>query len=229
MPQITEPGLNLAAFRAVDAAGDPQTLVRYLDQAKLQPTLQALWPRMIEQLRLPRPARLLDAGCGLGAEAMELARAGEVDVTGIDSSLAMIEGSRPRHQGSRPRHHRDRAADADRRLRQRLGRPSAAAPAASGGHARRDVIRRGGRPRVLLTLTHGKHPHPRGATAGIEVIRRGGCRAEILFTRRCGSSSCQEPRELQAQTSPTRTAHEVARIIHGPTVECGRTRRRSAG
>ena len=100
MPQSTEPGLDLAAFRAVDAAGDPQTLVRYLDQAKLQPTLQALRPRMIEQLRLPRPARLLDAGCGLGTEAMDLARTGEVDVTGIDSSLAMVEEAQRRASSS---------------------------------------------------------------------------------------------------------------------------------
>jgi ubiquinone/menaquinone biosynthesis C-methylase UbiE len=43
---------------------------------------------MTEQLRLPRPARLLDAGCGLGTEAMELARTGGVDVVGIDACQA---------------------------------------------------------------------------------------------------------------------------------------------
>jgi ubiquinone/menaquinone biosynthesis C-methylase UbiE len=100
MPQTTGPGLDLAAFSAVDAADDPQALQHYLDQAKLQPTLQALRPKMIEQLRLPRPARLLDAGCGLGTEAMELARAGEVDVVGIDNSLAMIEEARRRVSGT---------------------------------------------------------------------------------------------------------------------------------
>lgn len=98
--QITGPGLDLSAFRAVDAADDPQALVRYLDQAKLQSALQALRPRVVEQLRLPRPARLLDAGCGPGTEAMELARTGEVDVVGIDSSLAMIEEARRRASGS---------------------------------------------------------------------------------------------------------------------------------
>lgn len=96
MPQITGPGLDLSAFRAVDDAGDPPALVRYLDQAKLQPALQALRPRMIDQLRLTTPARLLDAGCGIGTEAIEMARTAEIDVVGVDSSRAMVEEARRR-------------------------------------------------------------------------------------------------------------------------------------
>jgi ubiquinone/menaquinone biosynthesis C-methylase UbiE len=100
MSQITGPGLDLAAFSAVDEADDPQALLRYLDRAKLQPTLQQLRSRMIELLRLPDPARLLDAGCGLGTEAMELARTGHVEVAGIDSSPAMIDAARRRASGT---------------------------------------------------------------------------------------------------------------------------------
>jgi hypothetical protein len=33
VPRITGPGPDLAAFAAVDAASDPQSLLRYLDQA----------------------------------------------------------------------------------------------------------------------------------------------------------------------------------------------------
>jgi ubiquinone/menaquinone biosynthesis C-methylase UbiE len=100
MRQFAGPGLDLAAFAAVDAATDQQALLDYLDQAKRQPTLQSLRPRMVEQLRLSRPARVLDAGCGLGGEALELAGTGGVEVVGIDSSQAMIEEARRRASGT---------------------------------------------------------------------------------------------------------------------------------
>lgn len=96
MQQFTGPGLDLAAFAAVDAADDPRALLGYLDRAKLQPTLQALRLRMIDLLQLTPPARVLDAGCGLGGEALELAGRGDVEVVGVDSSLAMIEQARAR-------------------------------------------------------------------------------------------------------------------------------------
>jgi len=47
----------------------------------------------------PNPP-LPDAGCGFGAEAIELTRTGEVDVIGIDNSLAMIEEARRRVSGT---------------------------------------------------------------------------------------------------------------------------------
>lgn len=100
MPQITGPGLDLAAFQAVDASSDPQSLVRYLDQAKEQPTLQALVTRMADLLRPSAGARLLDAGCGLGTEAVALARARGCEVVGVDCSLAMIEEARRRVSGT---------------------------------------------------------------------------------------------------------------------------------
>jgi ubiquinone/menaquinone biosynthesis C-methylase UbiE len=100
MAQTTGPGLNLADFSAVDTSADPQALVRYLDQAKSQPTLKALWPKLIEQLRLPKPARVLDAGCGLGVEALELARTGDVEVVGVDSSRTMIDEAERRASGT---------------------------------------------------------------------------------------------------------------------------------
>lgn len=48
---------------------------------------------------LGRPARVLDAGCGTGRVAVELARRGH-DVVGVDSDPSMLEVAR-RHDGAR--------------------------------------------------------------------------------------------------------------------------------
>ena len=91
MAQTAGEGLDLAAFCDVDASWDPQALVRYMERAKTQQTLKALQPKTIEQLRLPTPARVLDVGCGLGTEALDLAERENVEVIGVDSSHAIPE------------------------------------------------------------------------------------------------------------------------------------------
>jgi ubiquinone/menaquinone biosynthesis C-methylase UbiE len=100
MSQFTGPGLDLSAFAAVDAAAEPHVLLGFLDQVKMLPTLQGLRPRMVELLQLPQPALVLDAGCGLAGEAMELAQIGGIEVVGVDASHVMIEEARRRVLGT---------------------------------------------------------------------------------------------------------------------------------
>jgi ubiquinone/menaquinone biosynthesis C-methylase UbiE len=98
--QTAGEGLDLAAFCDVDASWDPQALVRYMERAKTQQTLKALQPKTIEQLRLPTPARVLDVGCGLGTEALDLAERENVEVIGVDSSQTMIHEAMRRASGT---------------------------------------------------------------------------------------------------------------------------------
>jgi SAM-dependent methyltransferase len=58
---------------------------------------RSLLERVIDQLQLPRPARILDAGCGSGRNMVELARRGAV--TGVELSQASVCLARARHVG----------------------------------------------------------------------------------------------------------------------------------
>ena len=55
---------------------------------------------MVELLRLTPPARVLDVGCGLGDEAVQLAALAGVQVVAVDGSRVMIEEATRRAEGS---------------------------------------------------------------------------------------------------------------------------------
>jgi ubiquinone/menaquinone biosynthesis C-methylase UbiE len=93
-------GADVAGFHAVDQAVDPQALIQFLARAKTQPELQALQAQMLEQLRLRPMSRVLDVGCGYGADAATIAyRVAGGTVVGVDLSHTMIDEAKRRTEG----------------------------------------------------------------------------------------------------------------------------------
>ena len=87
-------------FAAVDAALDPQTFVRYLQQR--QPDSVDLRRRLsYELLEVREGQRLLDVGCGLGDDVRALARLVGISggVVGLDRSERLLEAARHRSAG----------------------------------------------------------------------------------------------------------------------------------
>ena len=95
---MTEPEKS-GAWRQVDASGDADDMIAYLDRAAaVTATLRA---ESLALLRLVRDAVVLDAGCGTGVAAVEMA-----DVVGaggrvhaIDPSDAMVRCTAGRGEG----------------------------------------------------------------------------------------------------------------------------------
>jgi ubiquinone/menaquinone biosynthesis C-methylase UbiE len=87
------------AFRDVDASGVAPELVRYLDEVAARPEVRALHDAAHAMLA-PQPGEnVLEVGCGLGADAREIARAVAPAgrVTAVDVSDAMLAAARERH------------------------------------------------------------------------------------------------------------------------------------
>jgi ubiquinone/menaquinone biosynthesis C-methylase UbiE len=96
-------GADVSGFHAVDQAADPQALIQFLARGKTQPELQALQALMLQELRLDSTSRVLDVGCGYGADAAEIAqRVGDGSVVGVDLSHIMIDEAKRRTGGRRP-------------------------------------------------------------------------------------------------------------------------------
>jgi ubiquinone/menaquinone biosynthesis C-methylase UbiE len=96
-------GADVTYFHAVDQAVDPQELIGFLTRAKSQPVLQALEERMLEELRLGPGFRVLDVGCGYGADALDISRRVEGgSVVGVDASHVMIDEAKRRTAGCGP-------------------------------------------------------------------------------------------------------------------------------
>ncbi len=87
-----------AEFTDVDRAGDPQWYVRCLDFQHTTPFNRRYKERAFALLDLAPGQRVLDIGCGLGADVLALADAvapgGEV--VGLDASRTMIDEARAR-------------------------------------------------------------------------------------------------------------------------------------
>ncbi|SRR5579884_82939 len=85
-------------FDAVDLAPDVAYLVRFLETAKQVPGFRQAKDEMLAAMRLRPGMCVLEGGCGLGADAVELAaRVAPVGrVVAVDLSRAMIEEARRR-------------------------------------------------------------------------------------------------------------------------------------
>jgi SAM-dependent methyltransferase len=93
---------NEHVFEDVDSSGVAPQLVAYLEAVAARPEVQALHDRATALLA-PRPGeRVLEVGCGLGADARELAGrvAPDGEVVAVDLSKAMVEAARERHDAT---------------------------------------------------------------------------------------------------------------------------------
>jgi SAM-dependent methyltransferase len=93
-PTVTTPETGRLQFPSVDASTDPARHADYL--ALVATVIAELRAEALEALDLPPEARLLDAGCGLGEHAIEIASrvlpGGRV--VGVDASHMMVERAR---------------------------------------------------------------------------------------------------------------------------------------
>jgi ubiquinone/menaquinone biosynthesis C-methylase UbiE len=89
---------DVSRFNAVDQTADPAVMVAFLEAAAEIPGLRELKVAMLAELCLDKALTALDVGCGLGADAAEMAGRMPKDgrVTGIDNSAAMIGEARRR-------------------------------------------------------------------------------------------------------------------------------------
>jgi ubiquinone/menaquinone biosynthesis C-methylase UbiE len=92
---------DVTHFTAVDQTGDPAFFARFLDEANKLPASVAFKPIIIDGLHLQGAERVLDVGCGMGADVFDLAtRVGTTGhVTGVDVSASLIEEARRRAEG----------------------------------------------------------------------------------------------------------------------------------
>ncbi|MGH8428266.1 MAG: methyltransferase domain-containing protein [Gammaproteobacteria bacterium] len=93
---------DISHFTAVDQSGDPAFFARFLHEANRNPAIMASKPLIIAGLHLRGADNVLDVGCGMGADAFDLAaRVGAAGhVTGVDMSASLIEEAR-RHAETR--------------------------------------------------------------------------------------------------------------------------------
>ncbi|MDA4130553.1 MAG: methyltransferase domain-containing protein, partial [Thaumarchaeota archaeon] len=91
-------GDDITLFTAVDKTKDPNFFTKFLDEGNAIPAIRASKPIILEGLQLRRGARVLDAGCGPGSDAFEIARivGNTGKVVGIDVSEVMINEARKR-------------------------------------------------------------------------------------------------------------------------------------
>jgi SAM-dependent methyltransferase len=86
------PSQDVTHFTSVDHTGDPGFFLHFLDEVNKQSEVIAWKPLILDGLRLQPGMRVLDVGCGLGADAFELAASVGPDglVTGVDFSESLI-------------------------------------------------------------------------------------------------------------------------------------------
>jgi ubiquinone/menaquinone biosynthesis C-methylase UbiE len=83
---------DVTQFTTVDRSGDPAFFIHFLDEANKLPSAIAWKQSILDGLRLQPGARVLDIGCGMGTDALDLAaRVGQTgQVTGVDFSESLI-------------------------------------------------------------------------------------------------------------------------------------------
>ena len=89
---------DITLFTAVDRSGDPGFFAEFLERGNRVPAVAASKPVLLDALRLQPGQRVLDAGCGTGADVVDLAHrvgAGGT-VVGVDISEALIGEARRR-------------------------------------------------------------------------------------------------------------------------------------
>jgi len=98
---MSTPNTDVAEFSDVDRADQPQTLIGYLELAKALAGWRGAKQDGLTALRLRPGDVVLDAGCGYGADAVEIARhvGPNGTVIGLDLSEAMIAEGNRRGQG----------------------------------------------------------------------------------------------------------------------------------
>jgi len=89
-----------SAWTDVDRARDPDRLVAGLDRLRSDPFFAEQKAKTIEQLALTGAARLLDVGCGTGADLSEMSDAAG-DVYGVERSVVMLAEARRRSPSAR--------------------------------------------------------------------------------------------------------------------------------
>jgi ubiquinone/menaquinone biosynthesis C-methylase UbiE len=93
---------DVTRFGSVDEQSDPDYFVRFLDQVNEMPQILEVEDVAIGQLRLSPGARVLDLGCGTGADTRRLAAlvGPDGEAVGIDASASMISVARQRVEGT---------------------------------------------------------------------------------------------------------------------------------
>ena len=83
---------DVTHFTSVDQTADPAFFLNFLDEANKLPGAIAWKPAILDGLRLQPGAQVLDVGCGVGADAFDLAdRIGPSGhVTGVDISASLV-------------------------------------------------------------------------------------------------------------------------------------------
>jgi ubiquinone/menaquinone biosynthesis C-methylase UbiE len=91
--------LDITHFTSVDSSTDPRQFQRFLDEGNALPGIVASKPLILQGLHLKPGLRVLDVGCGTGADAMAIV--GKIgptgSVVGVDASEAMIKEARARY------------------------------------------------------------------------------------------------------------------------------------
>jgi ubiquinone/menaquinone biosynthesis C-methylase UbiE len=92
---------DVTHFTSVDQTGDPAFFLRFLEAANRNHTIITAKPIIIDGLRLRGGERVLDVGCGMGADVFDLAaRVGpNGHVTGVDLSESLIDEARRQAEG----------------------------------------------------------------------------------------------------------------------------------
>ena len=95
---------NDHVFGDVDTSGVAPELIRYLEEVAAMPEVREVHDRAAAILDARPGERVLEVGCGLGADARELAQrvAPGGEVVAIDLSQAMVAAARERHDPSLP-------------------------------------------------------------------------------------------------------------------------------
>jgi len=88
---MTSPDIA-AGFRQVDQGPDPEFLIRFLDAARQNESVQECKRKIRDLLSIQPGDRLLDVGCGTGDDAIELAGLAGASgrAVGIDTSALMV-------------------------------------------------------------------------------------------------------------------------------------------